>query len=49
MSDWNRIEWFLASARFAWIVWSAVAAPSHGPAKGYLLITGGAPDYKRFI
>ena len=23
--------------------------PSHGPAKGYLLITGGIPDYKRFI
>src|SRR6202051_5425381 len=26
--------------------------PSHGPAKGYLLITGGAtqrPDYQRFI
>lgn len=31
------------------MVWSAVAAPSHGPSKGFLLITGGAPDYKRFI
>jgi cyanophycinase len=27
----------------------AAAAPSHGPAKGYLIITGGAPDFKRFI
>ena len=31
------------------MVLSAAAAPSHGPAKGYLLITGGAPDFKRFI
>jgi cyanophycinase len=31
------------------MVLNAVAAPSHGPAKGYLIITGGAPDYKRFI
>jgi cyanophycinase len=23
--------------------------PSHGPAKGYLVITGGAPDYKNFL
>ena len=46
---------------FAWIIGTlaaltgiAVAAepPSHGPQKGYLLITGGAtqpPDYQRFI
>src|SRR5580704_9143967 len=27
----------------------AAAAPSHGPAKGYLLITGGIPDFKRFV
>jgi len=27
----------------------ALAAPSHGPAKGYLIITGGAPDYKNFL
>jgi len=31
------------------MVLSAAAAPSHGPAKGYLLITGGAPDFKRFV
>jgi len=31
------------------IVFSAVAAPSHGPAKGYLVITGGAPDFKHFM
>ena len=23
--------------------------PSHGPAKGYLVITGGGPDYKNFL
>jgi cyanophycinase len=31
---------------------SAVAQsplPSHGPAKGYLIITGGQPDYRRMI
>jgi hypothetical protein len=31
---------------------AAAQPPSHGPAKGYLLITGGAtqpPDYQRFI
>jgi cyanophycinase len=28
---------------------AALAAPSHGPAKGYLIITGGAPDYKNFL
>jgi cyanophycinase len=31
------------------IVFAAVAAPSHGPAKGYLVITGGAPDFKHFM
>jgi cyanophycinase len=34
------------------IAGSAPAQPSHGPAKGYLLITGGAtqpPDFKRFV
>jgi len=40
---------------FAWIIGTAIAVaqpPSHGPKKGYLLITGGAtqpPDYQRFI
>jgi len=47
MSVWNEIA-RLALITFA-IVWSAVAAPSHGPAKGYLVITGGAPDYKHFL
>ena len=27
----------------------ALAADAHGPAKGYLVITGGAPDFKHFI
>lgn len=31
------------------LVLSAAAAPSHGPAKGFLVITGGIPDFKRFI
>jgi len=31
------------------LVLPAAAAPSHGPAKGYLIITGGAPDYKHFL
>jgi cyanophycinase len=26
-----------------------VPLPSHGPAKGYLVITGGGPDYKNFL
>ncbi|MBZ5620296.1 MAG: DUF3471 domain-containing protein [Acidobacteriia bacterium] len=60
MSVWNEIEWpagFLGvalrncvSALISFtMVLSAVAAPSHGPAKGYLVITGGAPDYKHFM
>ena len=43
-------------AGLAWagmgLAWSAVAQsplPSHGPAKGYLVITGGPPDYRRMI
>jgi len=44
---------FPSVARCAWIilaiVGSALAAPSHGPAKGYLVITGGAPDFKHFM
>ncbi len=42
-----------ASARGAILtlvaVLSAAGAPSHGPAKGYLIITGGAPDYRHFL
>ena len=42
-----------ASARGAILtlvaVLSAAGAPSHGPAKGYLIITGGAPDYQHFL
>ena len=44
---------------FAGLAWAGVALagsavaqtplPSHGPAKGYLVITGGEPDYPRMI
>ncbi len=47
----------MLAARFAYVfavtlTSSSFAQPSHGPAKGYLLITGGAtekPDFDRFI
>jgi len=46
-------KWIVALAcAFAAMTVSAPAQPSHGPAKGYLLITGGATeprDFKRFV
>jgi cyanophycinase len=56
MNLWNRI----VAARLVCFVWIAVALPgialayppSHGPKKGYLLVTGGATeprDYQRLI
>jgi cyanophycinase len=45
-----RVLWGVVAVMFA--VSAALAQPSHGPAKGTLLITGGAtqaPDFERFI
>jgi cyanophycinase len=44
----------LAGLAWAGVALAEIAAaqtplPSHGPAKGYLVITGGAPDYQRMI
>ena len=45
MSVWN----WASRVVLLGIAGSALAAPSHGPAKGYLIITGGATtDFKRF-
>src|SRR5882762_2344008 len=48
LPNFARTIWMLAA-----LTGTATAhPPSHGPAKGYLLITGGAtqpPDYQRFI
>ncbi len=50
MSVRNELKWLLRVALMGVTMGlSAVAAPSHGPAKGYLIITGGLPDFKRFI
>lgn len=48
MSDRNRTAAFCTLLSFAFVSFAAVV-PSHGPAKGYLIITGGDEDYKRFI
>jgi len=54
MTLWNRIGLvrFLCVWTFLVIAGVAAAQPSHGPAAGSLLITGGAtqpPDFKRFV
>src|ERR1017187_224323 len=50
----RRTKQMLAGLAWAGVALAGIAVaqtplPSHGPAKGYLVITGGQPDYDRMI